>query len=171
MAAELDPDFWVIHTAKGLGFQFQGRLNEAIAELELAVEASGGISLALRDLGYAYALAGRREDARGVIAELQMQASQRGYSVSAGVGVIHAGLGETDQAFEAFEQGYLERDPVLLFLRTWYWFDELRADPRYDGLVRRVGFPQAPPRAAPSGATKKAPATPLSGAPRAPAGS
>jgi TolB-like protein/Tfp pilus assembly protein PilF len=141
MAAEVDPDFWVIHTARGLGFQLQGQLTKAITELERAVEASGGISLALRDLGYAYALAGRREDAERVIAELQTQAGQRGYTVSASVGVIHAGLGETDQAFEELERGCLERDPVLLFLRTWYWFDGLRADPRYDGLVRRVGFP------------------------------
>ena len=139
-AAEVDPDHWVVHTGQAHAYQLQGQLPEAIAEFERAAEASGRISLALTDLGSAYARAGRREDAERVLSEVRTQVSQRGYS-PAGVGAIQAGLGEKDAAFEAFEQGLLERDPSLLFLRCWYRYDDLRADPRYDELVRRVGFP------------------------------
>jgi tetratricopeptide (TPR) repeat protein len=136
-AAELDPHFWLLHTARGLALQLRGQLPEAILEFERANEASGGLGLTLQDLAYAYALAGRREDAERMMAESR----QRGYTVSVRAGAIHAALGEREEAFEAFEQGYLERNPSLLYLKTWFWYDDLRADPRYHDLVRRVGLP------------------------------
>ena len=139
-ADEVNPGHWVVHIGRGHAYQLQGRQTEAIHELERAVEASGRISLALTDLGFAYARAGRREDAERLISEVRTQVSQRGYSPM-GVGIIRIGLGEKDAAFEVFEQGLLERAPSLLFLRQCYWYDDLRADPRYDDLVRRVGFP------------------------------
>ena len=59
-------------------------------------------------------------------------------------GIVYGAIGETDEAFERFDDGYLERNPFLLFLTTeWYFFDRLRDDPRYDDLVERVGLPPA----------------------------
>ena len=146
-AAEVNPDHWIVFTAKGLAHLLEGRLPEAIAELEEAAERSRGsggasISITLMDLGCAYAVAGETQKAKKVIADLLERAAQQGYSVSVSAGVIHGALGETDEAFELLEQGFLERDPFLLFLTTdWYWFDGLRADPRYADLIRRVGLP------------------------------
>ena len=140
-AAEVLPNHWVVHTGRGLAHQLRGQLPEAIAELEKAVETSGGISLALKDLGYAYALAGQREDAERMEATILSKARERGRDVPAVVGKIRAGLGDRDGAFEALEHGFLRREPTLLYLKTSYWLDALREDPRYDDLVRRVGLP------------------------------
>jgi tetratricopeptide (TPR) repeat protein len=136
-AAEVNRDHWLIFTAKGLAYLLEDRLPEAIVELEKAAERSDGVSLTLTDLGCAYAMAGDRTKARMVIADLGERAARQGYSISVPAGVIHGALGEKDKAFELLEKGYLEHDPFLLYLWTTYWFDGLRADPRYADLVRR----------------------------------
>lgn len=140
-AAEVDSTHYLVATCRGLAHVLQGRLPEAIAEFEVAAERSDGSALPLMDLGVAYAAAGRRRDAEGVIEDLHERADRRGYIVSGKVAMIHAVLGETEEAFEWLEKAFVERDPVLLFLKTSSGFEGLRADPRLDDLVRRVGLP------------------------------
>jgi tetratricopeptide (TPR) repeat protein len=53
-------------------------------------------------------------------------------------------IGETDQAFDWLERGYRERDPVMITLKTLPAWDPLRSDPRFDDLLRRIGFPESP---------------------------
>ena len=59
------------------------------------------------------------------------------------VAVAHAGLGQTDEAFEWLEKGYDRRDVWLLELAVESGFDPLRSDPRFDDLLRRIGFPES----------------------------
>ena len=51
-------------------------------------------------------------------------------------------LGDEERAFELLEQGYEERDGNLVFLAVDPTFDPLRSDPRFDDLLRRIGFPE-----------------------------
>ena len=141
-AAEVDSTHYLVATCRGLGRLLEGRLPEAIAEFEVAVQRSGdGAPLPLMDLGMAYAAAGRREDAARAITDLNERADRQGYSVSGKVAMIQTMLGETEQAFEWLERAYVERDPMMLFLTALPVFDGLRADPRFEDLVRRVGLP------------------------------
>ena len=55
---------------------------------------------------------------------------------------FHARLGEKDQAFEWLEKAYAAHDDGLVRLREALGFDNLRSDPRYADLLRRVGLPQ-----------------------------
>ncbi len=57
---------------------------------------------------------------------------------SYGIGVIHAGLGEDDQAFEWLERAYEERSSRLVYLKVDPPLDNLRPDPRFEDLLRRV---------------------------------
>jgi serine/threonine-protein kinase len=145
-AAEVDPEFFLINTAAGLEHMIEGRIGEAVAEFEKANAASGGLGLTLADLGHAYGLAGRTDGARKVLALLQAASREQGFSVSVHLSVLHAALGDKDQAFAALEQAFGERDPMLLFLKSWYWFERLRGDPRFDDLVHRVGLGAASTR-------------------------
>ncbi len=45
--------------------------------------------------------------------------------------------------FTWLERAYRERDPIMILLMTGRWFDPLRSDPRYDDLLRRIGFPES----------------------------
>ena len=55
---------------------------------------------------------------------------------------VHAALGDRDAAFAALERGF----ELRTFFMTWLLIDPdldpLRADPRFDALVKRVGLPQ-----------------------------
>jgi TolB-like protein len=51
-------------------------------------------------------------------------------------------IGETDEAFAWLERGYRDRDPFMTLLRVSPGLDPLRSDPRFDDLLRRIGFPE-----------------------------
>jgi hypothetical protein len=53
---------------------------------------------------------------------------------------IFTQLGETDQAFEWLDKAYQEHSFWLPFLKVHPHLDPLRADPRFDVLLARVGL-------------------------------
>ena len=55
----------------------------------------------------------------------------------------YAHLGENDLAFEWLERMYESRTPFLVNLRAAAVWDPLRSDPRWDDLMRRIGFPES----------------------------
>jgi hypothetical protein len=55
--------------------------------------------------------------------------------------VIYAAIGDTDHALEWLEKAYEERSPSLNVLELSPAFAELRSEPRFTELVRRVGLP------------------------------
>jgi TolB-like protein/Tfp pilus assembly protein PilF len=54
--------------------------------------------------------------------------------------IDHAGLGNTDQAFEYLEKGLKDRRVTFVFMKVDYVWDKIRSDSRFDDLVRRVGL-------------------------------
>jgi TolB-like protein/class 3 adenylate cyclase/tetratricopeptide (TPR) repeat protein len=52
-------------------------------------------------------------------------------------------IGETDEALDWLERGYREHDPVMVLSKALPVFDPLRSDPRFDDLLRRIGFPES----------------------------
>jgi len=60
------------------------------------------------------------------------------------IGVIYAGLGNNDKAFEFLEKAYKEKSPdVAYFLKNDLRIDSLRSDPRFSDLLRRMNFPSS----------------------------
>ena len=51
-------------------------------------------------------------------------------------------IGDKECAFEWLEKGFEERDDLMINLKVDPVFDSLHSDPRFQGLVRRVGLPQ-----------------------------
>jgi TolB-like protein/DNA-binding winged helix-turn-helix (wHTH) protein/Flp pilus assembly protein TadD len=140
-ALEIDPNFppAVYYTARCL--EQDSKLDQAIAEYRRAVTLSGGSSLMMARLGYAYAAAGLESEARGILREL-MQLSKQRYISPFLIATIHNGLGEKEQALVWLEKAYKERDGLLVLLSVDSHLDSLRSDPRFAELMRRVGFTQ-----------------------------
>jgi hypothetical protein len=90
----------------------------------------------------AYAHAGRRADALGLLAELKRR-KQSGYVPAAAFVNAYLGLGENEEAFAWLEQAYKEQSNILQWLKVHPYFDPLRDDPRFKDLLRRVGLDQA----------------------------
>ncbi len=55
---------------------------------------------------------------------------------------VYAALGEADAAFEWLERAYQGRSLLLTTIRVDPGFDPLRSDPRFQDLLRRIGFPE-----------------------------
>ncbi len=92
-------------------------------------------------LGHAYAVSGKRDEALRTLDQLKEIAKQR-YVGAYGFAIVHAGLGDKDQAFQWLERGYQDRALEMTRLKVDPFLDNLRSDPRFADLVRRVGLPQ-----------------------------
>jgi Flp pilus assembly protein TadD len=119
----------------------KGMLSEAVAEARKAKELNGVNSQGAAQLAYALAKSGKQEEARSLLAELLRVASQR--HVSPGnIALIYNSLGERDETFSWLERGFEQRDPKMVFLKVEPKWNNLRDDPRFQDLLRRVGLPQ-----------------------------
>jgi hypothetical protein len=91
-------------------------------------------------IGYTYAVSGRSVEARKVLRELQQQSSQS-YVSPYHLAIVHAGLGERDQAFGWLEKAFADREGRMTILKVVPELDGLHADPRFADLLRRIGLP------------------------------
>jgi Flp pilus assembly protein TadD len=116
------------------------RLNEAISEIETALTLSYARNPRFAAyLGYAYAVAGRRGDAREVLDELEARARHE-YVSSFGIALIHDALGEREEAFTALQRASEDRAVEFMQMKQYPPFKTIVSDQRYDELMRRVGL-------------------------------
>ncbi len=137
---EMDANSFWGHFFKGWALGGKHKYRKAIPELQKAREISGGAKFALAALGHAYALAGRKREAQELLDQLNEQ-SKHGYVGAYNIALIHLGLGENDRAFEWLDKAYEERSNWLSYVKVEPRLDPLRSDPRFNELVRRIGFP------------------------------
>ena len=64
----------------------------------------------------------------------------KGEAIGMYLAQVYAGFGDKDKAFEWLEKDYRVRSGVLPYITWWVSFDDLRSDPRYADLVRRMGL-------------------------------
>jgi TolB-like protein/Tfp pilus assembly protein PilF len=137
--AELNANFWGVHWGLGHYYRRKGNLAEAIAAFQNAIAAGGGHALPISALGYTYAIAGQPEAAQEMLDKLSALAEQT-YVSPFNMAVIHAGLGDKDEAFAWLEKAYAQRSRSLAWLNVTEELDGIRADPRYELLARRIGL-------------------------------
>ncbi len=94
-----------------------GAREDAVTILRRVREDLGDTAFAEGALGWAFAVAGQRDEALRVLNVL-MQKREHGYAPPYWIAAIHWGLGDHDHAIEWLEKGYDERDSNLLYLNT-----------------------------------------------------
>ncbi len=87
-------------------------------EFEKARALSAGSPLIIGDLGYCYALWGRKDKAQELLGEL-LDLSERRYVSPVNIAVIHFGLGSKAEGFRWLERAYEERDCRLVWLKEY----------------------------------------------------
>jgi hypothetical protein len=137
---ELDPAHVFGHWVLGMGLDGIGATDEALPELERAHELSGGIPFTRGFLACICGRAGRRERVEELLEEVE-RAAAAGYVPPSTFAFGYAGLGQWDAAFEWLEQAYEVRDPLIMPIKTYYFLDPVRDDPRYRALLRRMNLP------------------------------
>jgi Flp pilus assembly protein TadD len=113
----------------------------AILTAQEPAKSAPGVSVYVTILGNAYAISGKRDEAERVLAQLK-ELSKRQYVQPSYIAMVHAGLGDKDQAFEWLEKAYSNRDDRLVFVMTDPLMDSLGSDPRFQDLSRRIGLPE-----------------------------
>jgi len=138
--AEMDPNFLGMLLYFGWVYEQKRMYPEAIATFQQAVSHST-IPLMLASLGHAYAIAGRRDEAKKMLLRLDDLSRQR-YVSAYDKAIIYVGLGEIDQSLEWLQRAYQERSQFMIYLDTDPRLDSLRTDERFQNLLRRMHFPQ-----------------------------
>jgi TolB-like protein/class 3 adenylate cyclase/tetratricopeptide (TPR) repeat protein len=77
------------------------------------------------------------------VLQVQIDLASQGLFSPYAVAMGYCRLGEIDQAFAWLERSYEAREAVLYNLRSQPFADVLRSDPRFQDLLRRVGFPES----------------------------
>jgi tetratricopeptide (TPR) repeat protein len=113
----------------------QGRFDEAAAHYEELLAYDEG--LAEEGLAPALARAGRTAAARARLAGL-IRKSEEGQQMQAAIAATYLALGEADSSFMWLDRAYELRDANLPWVRLMPMFDDIRSDPRYLALMKKL---------------------------------
>ena len=133
---ELEPNSFPARRYLGLAYEQKGMYPEAIAEFQTGVKLSGS-PLMLALLGHAYAVSGKKAEARQVLADLEQLQTQR-YVSPYTVAAIYAGLGDQERSFKWLEKAVEERDIWLMNLKVDPVFSSLRSNRHFSDILARI---------------------------------
>ena len=135
---ELEPNSPLAHVSLAHVYIKQGRYAEAISLLEKNV-AIDRTAYSLSRLGHAKAVAGKREQARAIIGELEEKYNRReahGHQIA----IVQLALGDFDQTFAWLEKDVQAHASLMASMMADPFFDPIRSDARYAKLMRRIGI-------------------------------
>jgi TolB-like protein/DNA-binding winged helix-turn-helix (wHTH) protein/Flp pilus assembly protein TadD len=140
---EVTPAFPEGLAVAGWVYLQRGQQQEAVAAHQKAADSDADWRW---PLGWTYARLGRKAEARAVAAAIE---KNPGPMAPWGLAVIYAAAGDKDEAFRWLETGYRTRLSWMPWLSSFAvssqeMFGNLRSDPRFADLVRRIGVRQGP---------------------------
>ena len=141
-AIELEPRSRVAHLFAASAYIEQGLFDDAVAEAGAARVLTPANTQALALEACANAKRGRRRDAAGTLAQL-LQLSKERYVSPYHVAIAFNGLGESSDAIAWLERGFEEQDPKMVFLNVEPTWRNLRSEPRFRTLLKRMDFSKA----------------------------
>ncbi len=136
-ALHLEPSAAQARVVIGIVDLRQGRIEEGIAEIQRAFSLDDNADTG-GWLGYYYAASGRRDDAMRLARRLETRQGQ--FVPAWSVAMIFAGMGDADRTFEWLAKACDDRSEGISWLKIEPRLKDLRSDPRYRDLLRRVGL-------------------------------
>ena len=140
---ESTPDFFSGYAWLNLAFTEAGRFEEALEAVNQLVEVRPDFTNVVLARAYTYARWGKEKEALALLGEVEVSIEHGAWR-----GIVNAQLGELDRAFVLLEEClddptwrmfFLHRS-LLFYMKVGPWFDPLRGDPRFEGLLRRLNF-------------------------------
>jgi DNA-binding winged helix-turn-helix (wHTH) protein/TolB-like protein/tetratricopeptide (TPR) repeat protein len=136
---KLEDNFWNAHLVVSMIYTEQGAYAMAITEADKAAQLSGGNSMALAVKGYALARSGDMSQARIVLEDLLKRSRDR-HVPAANLALLYNGLGDKEEALRHLETGFEERNVQMVRLKTDPRWNNLRSEPRFVELIRKMRF-------------------------------
>jgi len=139
-AIELEPTNALAYGLQADTYLSKSEYQSAAEGYQKSIQFSHGSSSFIAALGATYARQGKTEEAQKILDQLRSLAKQR-YVTPYIVARLKLALGRKDDALECLETGYRGRDSFMVFLKVDPLLDDLRSDPRFQDLLRRMNFP------------------------------
>lgn len=136
---DLNPNYLIARSFLAEAYEQKGDFVSAIATIEKILQAETD-PMTLSTVGYVYAKSGDRHRALEILDEFVKRSNQE-YVPALHLAQIHAGLGDHEQALACLDKACSERAVWISFLKVDLKFDPLRSDPRFQELLKKVGFP------------------------------
>ncbi len=136
---ELDPDYWFAYQFMASALIEERRFDESVAagEKGLAVYPENTRNLAF--IAFALAKVGKTSEAKAMLAEM-LSKHEKQFVPPFSIALVYHGLGEREETQRWLERGIVSRDPRMAFLYCEPKFQDLRGDPEFDALLRRMRF-------------------------------
>jgi TolB-like protein/DNA-binding winged helix-turn-helix (wHTH) protein/Flp pilus assembly protein TadD len=115
----------------------KGMFAEALADIQNWRRLGDGQQSML--LAYVCGRAGQQVEARRALRDLQLRPGEKSYAYS--IAVAYLGIGDNEKAITWLQKSYAEHT-ITTALRVDPTFDPLRSDPRFQELLRGMGFAQ-----------------------------
>jgi DNA-binding winged helix-turn-helix (wHTH) protein/TolB-like protein/Tfp pilus assembly protein PilF len=131
---EMDPNFPTTNTYLAMAHLRRGEYDKAMEHMGRMKSPAPG-SAAYR--GQIFALSGRRAEALQELERLVAMSKER-YVPAYDIATIYAALGNADKTFEWLARAFEERSQLIGWLLWDPVFDDIRSDPRYTPLARRL---------------------------------
>ena len=138
-AVSLEPQFWLSHHLLANALIDAGQYEAALPESAEAKRLSPLQTLSDAFGAIALARLGRKDEARAVLQSLS-ETARHTYVPPTHFALIETALGERDQAFAHLDAAFAVRDARLALLKIDPKWDDLRDDPRFAALLRRLNF-------------------------------
>ena len=135
---DLDPNFWLAHLFICRNYLSEGDLEKALAAAGKARELTRGNAEATGTVGYILAKMGRVEDARRILAELEGRKDKPFLAYS--TAQVHLGLGNKERTLDLLDLAFEQREPLMVFLKVEPKWNELRSEPRFIALMKRMNL-------------------------------
>ncbi|MBA3255979.1 MAG: protein kinase [Pyrinomonadaceae bacterium] len=119
----------------------KGMYGEGISLNEQWLQTDPTNQFPIRDVGIAYAKAGRRDKAEEMITRFGEIAKTQ-YIATCRIASIHVALGDRDKAFEELDKAFEVRDWELYRLNADTYWIPLRDDPRFKEMLKRLNLPE-----------------------------
>lgn len=136
---ETDPTVAGHCTWASFAFQKVSRFDEAIKAARQSSEASPNEMLPRAALARAYGVMGKKDEARKVLAQM-LELSKRRFVSENDFAEAYSGW-DSEESLAWLEKAYTGRVGLLVYLKVDGAFDDLRSDPRFQDLLRRLNIP------------------------------
>jgi tetratricopeptide (TPR) repeat protein len=138
---EIEPGFYYAYYQLGEALEFKGDYDGAIAEYQKARQLNDDPSVQAL-LAQAMAKFGNIAQARTMLEQLKEESTHR-YVAAYGIGLLHLGLGEKEEALRWFEKSYGDHAGTEIgYIKVDPFLDPLRGDARFEALVQKVVGPK-----------------------------
>jgi serine/threonine-protein kinase len=138
---ELQEDLWLANAALGNIYMYQGKAEGAIVVFEKAVRAAPWNSPLIGGLAGSYALAGDRERAEKVLAQLAAAPSPAVRALS--YGMYYIACSEFDRAADEWEIAMESRHPLIFNISWSPFFADFRKHPRGRAILAKMNLGDA----------------------------